>query len=338
MDRTLYDILGVSETATTAEIRSAYHKLAKEYHPDVSRKKNTEEMFKKISAAYEVLKDRKQREAYDRKLQEERENERHEQEIEDVFDEYFNEEDQEEQSLNTKVRLGESGGYSALFFMLLSGFFICTMKKWNLGDKEELSYFASFVVFCTSLNFIVVRWMAVIITNFILSRHGMSAEKPGVQRSVKGSSTITKTVIIFLLSCFVSAFLNKKINVAVVSYAFSDGDNAFLNAFVNFYTDAQAYVFAALFLLVNLLISFIIICYGLNKYTCPKCGIPFSFFLEDTYETDCHTFYKREQKSVNGRLRYVRVAYERYTYNEEFECEECAYRLHVTSQKERCLE
>jgi len=61
-----YHILGVSRTATEKEIKSAYRKLARKYHPDVNRgDKASEERFKEISEAYEVLSDAANRKKYD---------------------------------------------------------------------------------------------------------------------------------------------------------------------------------------------------------------------------------------------------------------------------------
>jgi curved DNA-binding protein len=63
MEKDLYKILGVSPTASQAEIRDAYRQLAKQYHPDRNPEKG--EHFKKISSAYEVLKDEEKRKKYD---------------------------------------------------------------------------------------------------------------------------------------------------------------------------------------------------------------------------------------------------------------------------------
>jgi molecular chaperone DnaJ len=63
--RDLYDILGVARTATQEEIKKAYRRLARELHPDVSEDPSTEERFKEVTAAYEILSDPEKRRQYD---------------------------------------------------------------------------------------------------------------------------------------------------------------------------------------------------------------------------------------------------------------------------------
>ena len=66
MGKDLYSILGVSKTATEAEIKSAYRKLARKYHPDVNKdNKQAADKFKEASAAYEILKDPAKRKQFD---------------------------------------------------------------------------------------------------------------------------------------------------------------------------------------------------------------------------------------------------------------------------------
>ena len=60
-----YKVLGVSRDAKDDEIKRAYRKLARKYHPDVSKEANAEERFKEVQEAYEVLKDTTKRGAYD---------------------------------------------------------------------------------------------------------------------------------------------------------------------------------------------------------------------------------------------------------------------------------
>jgi curved DNA-binding protein len=64
--RDYYEALGVPRDAGEDDIRRAYRKLARQYHPDVNKEPDAEDRFKEISEAYEVLRDPEKREKYDR--------------------------------------------------------------------------------------------------------------------------------------------------------------------------------------------------------------------------------------------------------------------------------
>lgn len=65
MSNSLYETLGISKDASSDEIKKAYRKLARQYHPDINKEPGTEEKFKEINAAYEILSDETKRRQYD---------------------------------------------------------------------------------------------------------------------------------------------------------------------------------------------------------------------------------------------------------------------------------
>ena len=65
MSKSLYDTLDVSQDASAEEIKKAYRRLARKYHPDVNKDPGAEEKFKEINAAYEILSDEQKRRQYD---------------------------------------------------------------------------------------------------------------------------------------------------------------------------------------------------------------------------------------------------------------------------------
>jgi curved DNA-binding protein len=63
--RDYYEVMGLARNASADEVKRAYRRLARKYHPDVSKEPDAEERFKELGEAYEVLKDPEKRAAYD---------------------------------------------------------------------------------------------------------------------------------------------------------------------------------------------------------------------------------------------------------------------------------
>ena len=64
-ERDFYEVLGVERTATDADVKRAFRKLAQQWHPDVNKKPEAQERFKEINEAYQVLSDPQRRQTYD---------------------------------------------------------------------------------------------------------------------------------------------------------------------------------------------------------------------------------------------------------------------------------
>lgn len=65
MSKSLYDTLGVSQSSSADEIKKAYRRLARKYHPDINKEQDAEDKFKEINAAYEILSDANKKAQYD---------------------------------------------------------------------------------------------------------------------------------------------------------------------------------------------------------------------------------------------------------------------------------
>jgi curved DNA-binding protein len=65
MSKSLYDTLGVSQGSSAEEIKKAYRRLARKYHPDINKEAEAEDKFKEINAAYEILSDSSKKSQYD---------------------------------------------------------------------------------------------------------------------------------------------------------------------------------------------------------------------------------------------------------------------------------
>lgn len=105
--RDYYDILGIQRNATNEEIKVAYKKLAKQYHPDLNKGKDAEEKFKELSEAYAVLSDDQKRAQYD-------------QFGHDAFDQKFSREDIF-RDFDFDIFREFGGGFDSIFDMFFGG-------------------------------------------------------------------------------------------------------------------------------------------------------------------------------------------------------------------------
>ncbi|MDA7817795.1 DnaJ domain-containing protein [Sulfurimonas sp.] len=65
MAKSLYETLEITDSASESEIKKAYRKLARQYHPDVNKDAGAEDKFKEINSAYEILSDKQKKQQYD---------------------------------------------------------------------------------------------------------------------------------------------------------------------------------------------------------------------------------------------------------------------------------
>lgn len=143
MSKQFYDILGVSKTASEGEIKTAYRKLALQYHPDKNpNNKEAEEKFKQIAEAYEILSNKEKREMYDQVGPENYERARQgggssNQSYEDIFSQFSSMFGQDIFGQQKKKKSGPApkDGHDIGHKITIS------LKESFTGHKEKISYY-----------------------------------------------------------------------------------------------------------------------------------------------------------------------------------------------------
>ena len=109
--RNFYDVLGVDKNATQDDIKQAYRRLARKYHPDVSKESNAEEQFKEVQTAYATLSNPQKRQQYDHSgMGQEQVWQRHQ--FDDIFGgsfaDFINKNFRQQRIINTIITLEEA--------------------------------------------------------------------------------------------------------------------------------------------------------------------------------------------------------------------------------------
>jgi molecular chaperone DnaJ len=134
-----YEILGVPRNATQEEIKKAYRKLARKYHPDICKKPECEEKFKEINEAYQVLSDPKKRELYDKYGPEAFEMASESQSFED-FEKYFRSQGyrvQDAQEIWEILRELFGGGGTTIFDQILNTAFQSRRRRRQYSHAQK---------------------------------------------------------------------------------------------------------------------------------------------------------------------------------------------------------
>lgn len=139
MNKSYYEILEISQTASTEEIKKAYRKLAFKYHPDRNKEKKTEEIFKIISHAYDVLSNKDKKAKYDIEYKQKLYKEQNQ------F-KYYTTKNQYDTQYNTRYNSNKNNDYLPtlskwypfviILFILIIIDFLSSNKKTNTGNKK----------------------------------------------------------------------------------------------------------------------------------------------------------------------------------------------------------
>lgn len=135
-DKDLYKILHINTEATTAEIKSAYRRLARIYHPDINESQQGKQIFKDVRFAYEILSDENKRKLYD---------------LEHGFNQTKNEEKntdeaEENESINPPKENKSGKNFSQLLADILDGIFVYAKKAGKQKEKSGNDIFANVTI------------------------------------------------------------------------------------------------------------------------------------------------------------------------------------------------
>lgn len=170
-NKNYYEILEVNEQATQQEIKKAYFKLAKKYHPDVNKSNDAEENFKKILEAYQVLYDNDSRKKYDNSLKNQNNNFANYTEFNNNFfdptilDTFFN----KKFSLNEFEEFLKK--YSEQQINILYEYFWITFWSGSLKTSQMLTFKNASIMFDVFAKFLKVNTNSINNLNFFADQY-----------------------------------------------------------------------------------------------------------------------------------------------------------------------
>lgn len=181
-----------------------------------------------------------------------------------------------------------------------------------------------------AFNLFLMRLIASYRAIRMLKKTNFKILSENVIRSIQGSTSTLKSIINVVSAVVVTWLIDHKLQTISVTYAFTGSDNQFLNWLITCYQDKIEMVRFTIFMIVYIIFGYIILLISLNKYTCKRCKMPFSFFITDEYTKNQHTIQQTEyrEESISGRMRKVPyiVNYECYDHYTVRECSLCDYR------------
>ena len=192
-----------------------------------------------------------------------------------------------------------------------------------------------------TLNLILLRIIAGLRANYVSKKynqnHNKSLDMNNIIYCTQKTTSILKASLVIPFAYVIMILMRNRLDAWALSYAFSAGDNPLLNYILEVYQEKTFLFTLIAFIIVDAIFSYFLILWEMNKYNCPYCHAPFSFFVVKTYDTDINTFNKTEYRSEQRNGRTVKVpyivAYKNYNHHIIKQCSICEEYQHKVYQK-----
>lgn len=192
-----------------------------------------------------------------------------------------------------------------------------------------------------TLNLILLRIIAALRADYVNKQyrrsHNISLDTDNIIYCTQKVTSILRTCLVIPFAYGIMILMRNQLDAWALAYAFSAGDNALLNYILELYQEKPFLFTLTFFIMADLILGYCLISWTLNKYNCPYCHAPFSFFVVNTYDTDVNTFNKTEYRSEQRNGRTVKVpyivAYKNYNHHVIKQCHVCAETQHKVYEK-----